>query len=96
MTNEALVTAAENLPNLTCFRFALYNPRHFLDNIRGQPFHVGFRAIMESFKGLRHISIAARLIDDGLNSVGKHADNFEVLSLSFTSDNDIYRHALHA
>jgi hypothetical protein len=51
---------------------------------------------MESFKGLRHISITARLIDDGLNSVGKHADNFEVLSLSFTSDNDIYRHALHA
>jgi hypothetical protein len=51
---------------------------------------------VESCKGLRRISIAARLTYDGLKSDGKHANNVEVLSPAFTEDNDIYRPVLHA
>ncbi|KAM0849242.1 hypothetical protein ACQ4PT_053851 [Festuca glaucescens] len=90
MTNKDLIAVARNCPNLTCFRFGLPEPNP--DYITGKPFDDGFRAIVESCRGLRRLSIAGRLTDAGLRSIGEHADSVEVLSLAFTGDSDIGLH----
>ncbi|CAM0948827.1 unnamed protein product [Alopecurus aequalis] len=82
MTNEALITVARNLPNLTSFRFAHIMPSRAVDYISRQPFDEGFSAIVQSCRGLRRLSISGRLTDAGLRAIGIHASRLEVLSLA--------------
>jgi transport inhibitor response 1 len=63
-----------------------------VDYITGEPFDDGFRAIVESCRGLRRISIAAGLTDGGLNSIGTHANSVEVISLAHTGKSDMGLH----
>jgi transport inhibitor response 1 len=89
MTNRALITVARNRPNMTSFRLGIFDPDP--DYITKQPFDVGVKAIMESCRGLRRLSIAALLTDAGLRSIGEH-DSVEVLSLAYTGDSDLGLH----
>ncbi|URE05459.1 transport inhibitor response 1-like protein [Musa troglodytarum] len=91
MTNAALLTIANNRPNLTCFRLCIIEP-HTPDYISQEPLDAGFSAIVESCKDLRRLSLSGLLTDRVFKSIGASANRLEMLSVAFAGDSDAGLH----
>jgi len=91
MTNAALLAIAKNQPNFTRFRLCVIEP-HAPDYVTQQPLDAGFSAIVKSCKSLRRLSVSGLLTDRVFKSIGKHADNLEMLSIAFAGDSDAGLH----
>ncbi|RWV94808.1 hypothetical protein GW17_00042621 [Ensete ventricosum] len=91
MTNAALLTIANNRPNLTCFRLCIIDP-HTPDYISQEPLDAGFSAIVESCKDLRRLSLSGLLTDRVFKSIGASANRLEMLSVAFAGDSDVGLH----
>lgn len=91
MTNAALLAIAKNQPNFTRFRLCVIEP-HAPDYVTQQPLDAGFSAIVKSCKSLRRLSVSGLLTDRVFKSIGKHANNLEMLSIAFAGDSDAGLH----
>ncbi|CAN6248390.1 unnamed protein product [Urochloa humidicola] len=87
MTNDALITVAENCPNFIRFRLCILEPKK-PDAITNQPLDEGFGAIVRECKGLRRLSISGLLTDKVFMYIGKYAKQLEMLSIAFAGDGD--------
>ncbi|XP_042464950.1 transport inhibitor response 1-like protein Os05g0150500 [Zingiber officinale] len=91
MTNSALLTIANNRPNLTCFRLCIVKP-YTPDYITQEPLDAGFGAIVESCKDLRRLSMSGLLTDRVFKTIGASANRLERLSVGFAGDGDAGLH----
>ncbi|XVE73253.1 hypothetical protein DITRI_Ditri11bG0102300 [Diplodiscus trichospermus] len=91
MTNAALVTIAQNRPNLIRFRLCIMDPRT-VDYLTLEPFDVGFGAIVEHCKDLRRLSLSGLLTDRVFEYIGTYAKKLEMLSVAFAGDSDLGLH----
>ncbi|KHG14995.1 transport inhibitor response 1 -like protein [Gossypium arboreum] len=91
MSNAALVTIAQNRPNLTRFRLCIIEP-NTTDYLTGEPFDVGFGAIVEHCKDLIRLSLSGLLTDCVFEYIGKYAKKLEMLSVAFAGDSDLGLH----
>ncbi|XP_042459528.1 transport inhibitor response 1-like protein Os05g0150500 [Zingiber officinale] len=91
MTNSALLTIANNRPNLTCFRLCIVKP-YTPDYITQEPLDAGFGAIVESCKDLRRLSMSGLLTDCVFKTIGASANRLERLSVGFAGDGDAGLH----
>ncbi|KAI3977578.1 hypothetical protein MKX01_000491 [Papaver californicum] len=87
MTNAALVTVAENCPNLVSFRLCILDPKK-ADYVTLDPLDEGFGVIIESCKGLRRLSLSGILADLAFTYVDMHGEQLETLSVAFAGDSD--------
>ncbi|KAG6521864.1 hypothetical protein ZIOFF_018997 [Zingiber officinale] len=91
MTNSALLSIANNRPNLTCFRLCIIEPCT-PDYITLEPLDAGFGAIVESCKDLRRLSISGLLTDHVFKTIGASANHLEMLSVAFAGNSDAGLH----
>ncbi|XVF21892.1 hypothetical protein REPUB_Repub12eG0128300 [Reevesia pubescens] len=91
MSNAALVTIAQNRPNLTRFRLCIIEPRT-ADYLTLEPPDVGFGAIVEHCKNLRRLSLSGLLTDRVFEYIGTYAKKLEMLSVAFAGDSDLGLH----
>ncbi|XWS36221.1 hypothetical protein CRYUN_Cryun20dG0066800 [Craigia yunnanensis] len=91
MSNAALVTIAQNRPNLTRFRLCIIEPKT-ADYLSLEPLDVGFGAIVEQCKDLRRLSLSGLLTDRVFEYIGTYAKKLEMLSVAFAGDSDLGLH----
>ncbi|XP_022771005.1 protein TRANSPORT INHIBITOR RESPONSE 1-like [Durio zibethinus] len=91
MSNAALVTIAQNRPNLTRFRLCIIDPKT-VDYLTHEPLDVGFGAIVEHCKDLRRLSLSGLLTDRVFDYIGTYAKKLEMLSVAFAGDSDLGLH----
>ncbi|XP_047316610.1 protein TRANSPORT INHIBITOR RESPONSE 1-like [Impatiens glandulifera] len=91
MTNSALITIANNRPNLTRFRLCILEP-HTPDYTTLEPLDVGFGAIVEKCKDLRRLSLSGLLTDRVFGYIGEYGKKLEMLSIAFAGDSDLGLH----
>ncbi|XWS46717.1 hypothetical protein CRYUN_Cryun14cG0092300 [Craigia yunnanensis] len=91
MSNAALVTIAQNRPNMTRFRLCIIEPRT-ADYLTHEPLDVGFGAIVEHCKDLRRLSLSGLLTDRVFEYIGTFAKKLEMLSVAFAGDSDLGLH----
>ncbi|KAK4776330.1 hypothetical protein SAY86_005018 [Trapa natans] len=91
MSNAALISIAQNRPNLTRFRLCIIEPRS-PDYLTLQPLDAGFGAIVEHCKGLRRLSLSGLLTDRVFEYIGTHAKKLEMLSVAFAGESDLGLH----
>ncbi|KAK8532569.1 hypothetical protein V6N13_131888 [Hibiscus sabdariffa] len=91
MSNAALVTIAQNRPNLTRFRLCIIDPK-MADYQTLKPLDVGFGAIVEHCKDLRRLSLSGLLTDRVFEFIGRYAKKLEMLSLAFAGETDMGLH----
>ena len=91
MSNAALITIAQNRPNLTRFRLCILEPRT-PDHLTLQPLDAGFGAIVEHCKDLQRLSMSGLLTDRVFEYIGTHAKKLEMLSVAFAGDSDLGLH----
>ncbi|PHT55343.1 hypothetical protein CQW23_03829 [Capsicum baccatum] len=85
ISNEALITVAENCPNLVSF--TLHNSwecigKRVEDVMAMQPLDEGFGAIVRLCKGLKRLRLCGRLTDQVFLYIGKYAKHLEVLTVN--------------
>ncbi|KAM3361564.1 protein AUXIN SIGNALING F-BOX 2-like [Capsicum galapagoense] len=85
ISNEALITVAENCPNLVSF--TLHNSwecigKRVEDVMAMQPLEEGFGAIVRLCKGLKRLRLCGRLTDQVFLYIGKYAKHLEVLTVN--------------
>jgi len=88
MTNAALMTVARNCPNFTRFRLCIPDATK-PDPDTMQPLDEGFRAILQSCKQLRRLSLAVQLTDQVFLYIGMYAEQLEMLSIAFAGESDM-------
>ncbi|KAB2056768.1 hypothetical protein ES319_A11G126100v1 [Gossypium barbadense] len=91
MSNAALVTIAQNRPNLTRFRLCIIEPKT-PDYLTLEPLDVGFGAIVEHCKDLRRLSLSGLLTDHVFEYSGTYGKKLEMLSVAFAGDSDLGLH----
>ncbi|XP_022728122.1 protein TRANSPORT INHIBITOR RESPONSE 1-like [Durio zibethinus] len=91
MSNVALVTIAQNRPNLTHFRLCIIEPKT-ADYLTLESLDVGFGAIVEHCKDLRRLSLSGLLTDRVFEYIGTYAKKLEMLSVAFAGDSDLGLH----
>ncbi|KAJ9543124.1 hypothetical protein OSB04_022831 [Centaurea solstitialis] len=91
MSNSALITIANNRPNLTCFRLCILEPRA-PDYLTFEPLDAGFGAIVENCKDLRRLSMSGLLTDRVFEHIGTHGKKLDMLSVAFAGDSDLGLH----
>ncbi|TYJ09264.1 hypothetical protein E1A91_A11G129800v1 [Gossypium mustelinum] len=91
MSNAALVTIAQNRPNLTRFRLCIIEPKT-PDYLTLEPLDVGFGAIVEHCKDLRRLSLSGLLTDHVFEYIGTYGKKLEMLSVAFAGDSDLGLH----
>ncbi|KAI3678996.1 hypothetical protein L6452_38301 [Arctium lappa] len=91
MSNSALITIANNRPNLTCFRLCILEPRA-PDYVTFEPLDAGFGAIVENCKQLRRLSMSGLLTDRVFEHIGTHGKKLDMLSVAFAGDSDLGLH----
>ncbi|XP_042459529.1 transport inhibitor response 1-like protein Os05g0150500 isoform X1 [Zingiber officinale] len=91
MTNSALLSIANNCPNLMCFRLCIPKP-YTPDYITQEPLDAGFGAIVESCKDLRCLSISGLLTDRVFKTIGASANRLKRLSVCCAGDGDAGLH----
>ncbi|CAA0828555.1 Protein TRANSPORT INHIBITOR RESPONSE 1 [Striga hermonthica] len=87
MSNAALITIAQNRPNLICFRLCIIDPQA-PDYLTLDPLDAGFGAIVESCKELKRLSMSGLLTDRVFEHIGTHAKKLEMLSIAFAGESD--------
>ncbi|KAJ0973572.1 hypothetical protein J5N97_021531 [Dioscorea zingiberensis] len=73
MTNAALITIAKNCPHFTRFRLCILDPRK-PDPVTNEALDEGFRAIVQSCKDLKRLSVSGLLTDQVFMYIGKYAE----------------------
>ncbi|XP_052480065.1 protein TRANSPORT INHIBITOR RESPONSE 1 isoform X2 [Gossypium raimondii] len=91
MSNAALVTIAQNCPNLTRFRLCIIEPKT-PDYLTLEPLDAGFGAIVEHCKDLRRLSLSGLLTDHVFEYIGTYGKKLEMLSVAFAGDSDLGLH----
>ncbi|KVH94425.1 F-box domain, cyclin-like protein [Cynara cardunculus var. scolymus] len=91
MSNSALITIANNRPNLTCFRLCILEPRA-PDYVTFEPLDAGFGAIVENCKQLRRLSMSGLLTDRVFEHIGTHGKKLDMLSVAFAGESDLGLH----
>ncbi|XP_071719617.1 protein TRANSPORT INHIBITOR RESPONSE 1-like [Rutidosis leptorrhynchoides] len=91
MSNSALITIAQNRPNLTCFRLCILEPRA-PDYTTFEPLDTGFGAIVNNCKNLQRLSLSGLLTDRAFEYIGAHGKKLEMLSIAFAGDSDLGLH----
>ncbi|XP_071717657.1 protein TRANSPORT INHIBITOR RESPONSE 1-like [Rutidosis leptorrhynchoides] len=91
MSNSALISIAQNRPNLTCFRLCILEPRA-PDYLTFEPLDVGFGSIVENCKDLKRLSMSGLLTDRVFEYIGTHAKKLDMLSIAFAGDSDLGLH----
>ncbi|GMI67112.1 auxin signaling F-box 2 [Hibiscus trionum] len=87
MTNAALITVAKNCPNLIRFKLWFLDPVK-PDPVTNQPLDGGFRAIVQSCKQLKRLSLSGLLTDQVFLYIGMYAEQLEMLSVAFATNSD--------
>lgn len=87
MTNLALLDFSKNCPNVTRFKLIISPPKQ-PDHTTFQPLDHGFRAIVQSCKNLKKLTLTGLLTDDVFLYIGMYAERLEVLSVSNAGESD--------
>lgn len=88
MTNNAIVTMAENCPLLESFRLATLDAS-MPDPTTNEPLDEGFGAIVRNCKCLRRLALSGLLTDRVFEHIGKFGKTLQRLSIAFAGGSDI-------
>ncbi|CAH9129897.1 unnamed protein product [Cuscuta epithymum] len=88
MTNAALLTFSQNLPDIVVFRLCIMG-RHRPDPVTGEPMDEGFGAIVKHCKNLTRLSISGLLTDQVFSYIGEYGKLVRTLSIAFAGDSDL-------
>ncbi|KAB2601130.1 protein TRANSPORT INHIBITOR RESPONSE 1-like [Pyrus ussuriensis x Pyrus communis] len=88
MTNAAVVTVAQNCPDITHFRLCIMIPGQ-PDYITNEPMDEAFGAVVKNCTKLQRLSVSGLLTDHAFECIGMYAKNLEKLSVAFAGKSDL-------
>ncbi|CAH9129894.1 unnamed protein product [Cuscuta epithymum] len=88
MTNAAVITFSQNLPDIVVFRLCIMG-RQRPDPLTGGPMDEGFGAIVKNCKNLTRLSTSGLLTDQAFNYIGKYGKLVRTLSFAFAGNSDL-------
>lgn len=88
MTNAAVITWSQNLPDIVVFRLCIMG-RHSPDPVTGEPMDEGFAAIVRNCKKLTRLSVSGLLTDQAFSYIGQYGKSLRTLSVAFAGDSDL-------
>ncbi|KAG6554993.1 hypothetical protein Mapa_003578 [Marchantia paleacea] len=87
MTNAAVITFANKLPNCTHFRLCILTPRQ-PDCVTNEPMDKGFGAVVQNCKKLTRLAVSGQLTDRAFEYFGMYGKKLETISIAFAGDSD--------
>ncbi|XP_071714497.1 transport inhibitor response 1-like protein Os04g0395600 [Rutidosis leptorrhynchoides] len=87
MTNAALMTFANNLPNATYFKLIMSTPNQ-PDHTTLQPFDHGYGAIVQSCKELKKLTLSGLLTSDVFIYIGMYGERLQVVTVLNGGESD--------
>ncbi|XP_071716525.1 transport inhibitor response 1-like protein Os04g0395600 isoform X2 [Rutidosis leptorrhynchoides] len=87
MTNAALMTFANKLPNATCFKLIMSTPNE-PDHTTLQPFDHGYGAIVQSCKELKKLTLSGLLTNNVFIYIGMYGERLQVVTVLNGGESD--------
>ncbi|OAE27142.1 hypothetical protein AXG93_4666s1130 [Marchantia polymorpha subsp. ruderalis] len=87
MTNAAVITFANKLPNCTHFRLCILTPGQ-PDCVTNEPMDKGFGAVVQNCKKLTRLAVSGQLTDRAFEYFGMYGKKLETISIAFAGDSD--------